>query len=377
MKTGVNFNSSSGASRSSGRITPLSRSVGPTNLSSSRKEFPYICRRSPNTEHTNLLSSNNKISNFETKGEMRSVRSADTLIATQATRVRVQENRLSSDNVIRVRVGLGAESIHKSPRVSLKRSSSSSFGTPYLQSPVYSSTPKSTLSSPNSDYGNPPSPWIREGLPAHRTKMRMSLLSALQKSRSCDSLNTPEGTNTDRIQTPILRGNMDESPNSETLSTDSLRTPINRLSQLTTASTPPNSHLHVVVAQIEMALQSLPSGRVLSQFRTLHFNLNDDKNEDLRTAVLDRTLDSEKLVRMTSAELANPDLRVARKANVEAHLDRINTKNHKVGTRTTFFTCSKCHGNDTTFYEMQTASADEPSTKFVTCLNCGKSWKFR
>ena len=39
------------------------------------------------------------------------------------------------------------------------------------------------------------------------------------------------------------------------------------------------------------------------------------------------------------------------------------------------FTCGKCKSNKTTYYEMQTRSADEPMTAFVTCLDCGKRWK--
>ena len=39
------------------------------------------------------------------------------------------------------------------------------------------------------------------------------------------------------------------------------------------------------------------------------------------------------------------------------------------------FTCSKCKSKKTTYYEMQTRSADEPMTAFVSCLNCGKRWK--
>lgn len=39
-------------------------------------------------------------------------------------------------------------------------------------------------------------------------------------------------------------------------------------------------------------------------------------------------------------------------------------------------TCGRCHKNQTTYYQLQTRSADEPMTTFVTCLNCGNRWKF-
>ncbi len=39
------------------------------------------------------------------------------------------------------------------------------------------------------------------------------------------------------------------------------------------------------------------------------------------------------------------------------------------------FKCSKCKSRETAYFEMQTRSADEPMTIFITCLNCGKRWK--
>jgi transcription elongation factor S-II len=39
------------------------------------------------------------------------------------------------------------------------------------------------------------------------------------------------------------------------------------------------------------------------------------------------------------------------------------------------FTCGKCKSKKTTYYQMQTRSADEPMTTFVTCINCDKRWK--
>jgi transcription elongation factor S-II len=42
---------------------------------------------------------------------------------------------------------------------------------------------------------------------------------------------------------------------------------------------------------------------------------------------------------------------------------------------TDIFTCSRCKKSKCTYYQMQTRSADEPMTTFITCLNCGKNWK--
>ena len=39
------------------------------------------------------------------------------------------------------------------------------------------------------------------------------------------------------------------------------------------------------------------------------------------------------------------------------------------------FRCGKCKSNRTTYYQMQTRSADEPMTIFIRCLNCGKDWR--
>jgi transcription elongation factor S-II len=42
---------------------------------------------------------------------------------------------------------------------------------------------------------------------------------------------------------------------------------------------------------------------------------------------------------------------------------------------TEIFTCMRCKKNQCTYYQLQTRSADEPMTTFITCLNCGKRWK--
>ena len=37
--------------------------------------------------------------------------------------------------------------------------------------------------------------------------------------------------------------------------------------------------------------------------------------------------------------------------------------------------CRKCHSNKCSYYQMQTRSADEPMTTFVTCIECANRWK--
>ena len=39
------------------------------------------------------------------------------------------------------------------------------------------------------------------------------------------------------------------------------------------------------------------------------------------------------------------------------------------------FKCTRCKKNHCSYYELQTRSADEATTVFITCLNCGKRWR--
>ena len=52
-----------------------------------------------------------------------------------------------------------------------------------------------------------------------------------------------------------------------------------------------------------------------------------------------------------------------------------NKYNNTQQASTDMFTCKKCKSKRCTYYELQTRSADEPATIFVTCLDCGKNWK--
>ena len=47
----------------------------------------------------------------------------------------------------------------------------------------------------------------------------------------------------------------------------------------------------------------------------------------------------------------------------------------KIEASTDNFTCYKCKSKKCTYYQLQTRSADEPMTTFVTCLDCSNRWK--
>ena len=47
----------------------------------------------------------------------------------------------------------------------------------------------------------------------------------------------------------------------------------------------------------------------------------------------------------------------------------------KLEASTDDFKCWKCKSKKCTYYQLQTRSADEPMTTFVTCLDCGQRWK--
>ena len=47
----------------------------------------------------------------------------------------------------------------------------------------------------------------------------------------------------------------------------------------------------------------------------------------------------------------------------------------KMEASTDTFTCRRCKSKECTYYQMQTRSADEPMTTFVTCINCNNRWK--
>ena len=101
--------------------------------------------------------------------------------------------------------------------------------------------------------------------------------------------------------------------------------------------------------------------------------INNLSNKKLYERLLNKELKAHELAFMTHQDM-RPDL-----WDELIELKKIKDENKfspKIEASTDDFTCSKCKSKKCTFYQLQTRSADEPMTTFVTCINCGNRWKF-
>ena len=112
------------------------------------------------------------------------------------------------------------------------------------------------------------------------------------------------------------------------------------------------------------------------RFLTLKFNISHPEN-DLKEKIQNMTPnDIHALPEQTAIQLFpnGPCARMYKERlerEITAELKKAQFDESKCG----LFTCGKCKSKKTTYYEMQTRSADEPMTAFISCLNCGKRWK--
>lgn len=114
--------------------------------------------------------------------------------------------------------------------------------------------------------------------------------------------------------------------------------------------------------------------RYKTKFLDIQFNLQDPSN-NLTTRLTSGDVNVTDVVYMTPFEL-NPrgPYAVAREKLQlqDQHKYALNNENENYEG---MFKCGKCKSRKTTYYQMQTRSADEPMTTFVTCTNCQNRWK--
>jgi len=111
-----------------------------------------------------------------------------------------------------------------------------------------------------------------------------------------------------------------------------------------------------------------------TQVRSVAYNLADRSNEDFCEMVLTGQFAPSKVASMSSREMASKELKAERE-RIQKEATRESMTAQPAQTKTSMFTCRRCKSQNCTYYQMQTRSADEPMTVFVTCLNCDQRWK--
>jgi DNA-directed RNA polymerase subunit M/transcription elongation factor TFIIS len=125
----------------------------------------------------------------------------------------------------------------------------------------------------------------------------------------------------------------------------------------------------------------------LDKFKTLYINL---KTDSIKELIIEKKIKPHELVFMSHQEM------LPEKWGALIEDIKIKTENKytpKVEASTNNFKCLKCLDIESrtaklekrelnqnffrkcTYYQLQTRSADEPMTTFVTCLNCNARWK--
>jgi transcription elongation factor S-II len=119
--------------------------------------------------------------------------------------------------------------------------------------------------------------------------------------------------------------------------------------------------------------------------RNIFFSLK--SNAELRQDLLEARLTVTDLLRLPKEQLATRAMREkAQKENEDMMMAKRNDYFTITRDQTMLeigldpnaggeHTCSKCKGQKTSSYSLQTRSADEPMTGFITCLTCGKRWR--
>jgi transcription elongation factor S-II len=109
-----------------------------------------------------------------------------------------------------------------------------------------------------------------------------------------------------------------------------------------------------------------------NKFLSIKYNM---ENSNLRDRILSGEVKSRNIAEMNSVSM-NPNGRLAQAIRARQELQAGITMRAKMDENFKgAFKCSKCKSEKTTYYQMQTRSADEPMTTFVTCHNCSKRWK--
>jgi transcription elongation factor S-II len=106
----------------------------------------------------------------------------------------------------------------------------------------------------------------------------------------------------------------------------------------------------------------------VDRLRSIFANLKGEILENIK----DGTIKPHIVAFMTHQELSHEKWGKLIDAKTKRDKNKFETN---ISASTDTFTCRKCKGNQCTYYQMQTRSADEPMTCYISCCLCGNRWK--
>ena len=113
-----------------------------------------------------------------------------------------------------------------------------------------------------------------------------------------------------------------------------------------------------------------------AKVKMMLINLDSAHGESLLTKVKQGEISSQDIAGMSHFELRPAKWETL----LQAKASRENSLYKPMKGNTDMFQCRQCFKNkrpakNCSYYQLQTRSADEPMTTFVTCLECGNRWK--
>jgi len=107
----------------------------------------------------------------------------------------------------------------------------------------------------------------------------------------------------------------------------------------------------------------------LDKLRSVYANL---RNPQLIEKIMNKSIRPHEIAFMNHQEII-PEKWVTLLSDKKIREENIYAP--KLEASTDGFTCRKCKSKECSYYQLQTRSADEPMTTFVTCIKCGNRWK--
>ncbi|BGP52742.1 hypothetical protein JCM8202_004375 [Rhodotorula sphaerocarpa] len=112
-----------------------------------------------------------------------------------------------------------------------------------------------------------------------------------------------------------------------------------------------------------------------NKMRSFYLNLKAANNPGLREDVVSGEISIVQLYEMDPKDMASEERKAENRKLAADNLFKAQAAAPQQA-ETDAFQCGKCKQRRCMYYQMQTRSADEPMTTFVTCLSCNNRWKF-